>query len=158
MQKEKCITLAANKIIIFMILIFSYYSMAWTPNTVYYGSYVMNTLLAVIVIIGLGIVFKLFSGQFKKLSGWPGFFANLFFFIPFLLFAATMHLYYFLKCYLIAYFSFIDHFNLSSLFLSKLLHILLHQCYLSFLYFCLLTFIKNTILSFCSSLKSTSIY
>ena len=80
--------------IIFMILIFSYYSMSWTPNTVYYGSYVMNTLLAVIVIIGLGIVFKLFSGQFKKLSGWPGFFANLFFFIPCLLSDGLQYLFY----------------------------------------------------------------
>lgn len=70
---------------IFMILIYSYYSMSWTPNTIYYGGYAMNILFFIIVIIGLGIIFKVFSGQFKKLSGWPGFFANLFFFIPCLL-------------------------------------------------------------------------
>ena len=68
--------------IIFMILIFSYYSASWTPTTVFYGGYAMKILLAIIVIIGLGILFKLFSGQLKKLSVWPGFFANLFFFIP----------------------------------------------------------------------------
>jgi hypothetical protein len=80
--------------IVFMILIFSYYSMSWTPTTVYYGSYFMTGLLAIIVIIGLGILFKLFSGEFKKLSGWPGFFANLFFFIPCLASDGLQYLFY----------------------------------------------------------------
>lgn len=80
--------------IIFMILLFTYYSMSWTPTTVYYGSYIMNILLLIIIIIGLGIVFKLFSGQMKKLSGWPGFFANLFFFIPCLVSDGLQYLFY----------------------------------------------------------------
>jgi hypothetical protein len=77
----------------FMILIFSYYSMSWTPNTVYYGGYAMNILLLMIVVVGLGVVFKMFSGQFKKLSGWPGFYANLFFFIPCLVSDALQYLF-----------------------------------------------------------------
>lgn len=68
-----------------MIVIYSYYSTTWTPNTVYYGGYVMNILLLLILIVGLGVIFKVFSGQLKKLSGWPGFFSNLMFFIPCLL-------------------------------------------------------------------------
>jgi len=76
-----------------MILIFSYYSMSWTPNTVYYGGYAMNILLLMIVVVGLGVVFKMFSGQFKKLSGWPGFYANLFFFIPCLVSDALQYLF-----------------------------------------------------------------
>jgi hypothetical protein len=66
----------------FMILIYSYYTSSWTPSTVYYGGYLMNSLLFIIIAIGLAIIFKVFSGQLKKLSGWPGFFANLLFFIP----------------------------------------------------------------------------
>jgi len=61
---------------------------------------------------------------------------------------AIMHLYYFSKYYLIAYFSSIDPFNLSFLFLLVLLHILLRRCCLNFKDFYHLAFIGNIILSF----------
>ena len=79
------VIMLAGGFICIMIVIYSYYSTSWTPNTIYYGGYVMNILLLIILIVGLGIIFKVFSGQLKKLSGWPGFFSNLMFFIPCLL-------------------------------------------------------------------------
>jgi hypothetical protein len=80
--------------IFLMIAIYIYYCSSWTPNSIYYSSYLMNALLFTIIIVGLGIVFKVFSGQVKKLSGWPGFFANLFFFIPCLLSDAVQYIFY----------------------------------------------------------------
>jgi len=80
--------------LLFMLAIYIYYCSSWTPNSIYYSSYLMNTLLFIIIIVGLGIIFKVFSGQVKKLSGWPGFFANLFFFIPCLFSDAMQYLFY----------------------------------------------------------------
>jgi len=84
-EDSSTLMMLAGGFICFMIAIYSYYSTSWTPNTIYYGGYAMNILLLIILIVGLGVIFKVFSGQLKKLSGWPGFFSNLMFFIPCLL-------------------------------------------------------------------------
>jgi hypothetical protein len=68
-----------------MILLYTYFSMSWNSSTLYYGSHFMTALMFIIVIVGLGIFFKIFSGQLKKLTGWSGFFINLLFFLPCLL-------------------------------------------------------------------------
>lgn len=68
--------------IMMMIVLYSYFSISWNPTTLYYSSYSMNILLFIIFIVGLGILFKVFSGELKKMNGWPGFFINLLFFLP----------------------------------------------------------------------------
>jgi hypothetical protein len=84
-EDSSTLMMLAGGFICFMIVIYSYYSTSLTPNTIYYGGYAMNILLLIILIVGLAVIFKVFSGQLKKLSGWPGFFSNLMFFIPCLL-------------------------------------------------------------------------
>jgi hypothetical protein len=68
--------------IFMMMLLFAYYSMSWNPASLYYGDIFMKVLSFIIVIVGLGILFKVFAGQLKKMTGWSGFFINLLFFLP----------------------------------------------------------------------------
>jgi hypothetical protein len=74
--------LLAGGFIMMMIVLYSYFSISWNPTTLYYSSYSMNILLFIIFIVGLGICFKVFSGELKKMTGWSGFFINLLFFLP----------------------------------------------------------------------------
>jgi len=78
--------------IIMMIIIYTYFSISWNPTILYYSSYSMNILLILIIIIGLAILFKVFSGQLNKLTGWPGFFINLLFFLPCLLYDGLQYI------------------------------------------------------------------
>lgn len=67
---------------VMMIILYSYFSMSWTASSIYYSSFFMKALLFIIVLVALGIIFKMFAGQLKKLHGWLGFFINLLFFLP----------------------------------------------------------------------------
>jgi len=62
-----------------------YYTNTLSPDVVSFGSKAMGWLGVVIFIVGLALLVKLFSSDLKQLTGWPGFFANLFFYIPCLL-------------------------------------------------------------------------
>ena len=62
--------------------LFMYYSTTWSMNTIYYGGFAIRLLMLAIFVVGLALVFKMFSGNLKKLTGWSGFFVNLLFFIP----------------------------------------------------------------------------
>ena len=68
-------------------------------------------------------------------------------------FVIIKRLYYFSKCYLIAYFLIVNPFNLSFLFLSKLWRISLHRYCLNSLDFYPLTFIGSIILFICLRLE-----
>ena len=71
-----------------LLLIFAvvlYYTNGLSPDTVAFGSQAMGWLGLAIVIVGLAMVVKLFSSDLKQMTGWPGFFANLLFYIPCLL-------------------------------------------------------------------------
>lgn len=68
-----------------IIAIVVYYTNKLSPDTVAFGTKAMGWLAVVIIIVGLALVVKLFSSDLKQMTGWPGFFANLLFYIPCLL-------------------------------------------------------------------------
>jgi len=47
-----------------------------------FNDYLLYTVIALFILIGLSIVFTLFSGTLRKLNGWLGFFSNLIFYVP----------------------------------------------------------------------------
>lgn len=64
-------------------LIFTiFYFLRTKVSTYIFNNYLLNTIVALLIIIGLSIVFTVFSGTLRKLNGWTGFFANLLFYIP----------------------------------------------------------------------------
>ncbi len=69
-------------LLVFFIALYAYYSMTWSSSSIFYGGFFMRILLLLIVFVAIALVFKMFSGQLKKLPGWPGFFVNLFFYLP----------------------------------------------------------------------------
>jgi hypothetical protein len=77
--------LLIGAIALFGIAIIINYSSYITPQTVSYVSNVLRGIIVLMVIIGLALGFKMFSESIKKLKGWPGFFANMLFYIPCLL-------------------------------------------------------------------------
>jgi hypothetical protein len=62
-----------------------YYTNNLSPDTAAFGSRAAGWLGLAIVIVGLSMVVKLFASDLKQMTGWPGFFANLLFYIPCLL-------------------------------------------------------------------------
>jgi hypothetical protein len=50
-----------------------------------FNIYLLYLTLGLLTIVGLSIIFTLFSGILRKLNGWTGFFVNLLFYIPCLL-------------------------------------------------------------------------
>ncbi len=62
-----------------------YYTNNLSPDTAAFGSRAAGWLGLAILIVGLAMVVKLFSSDLKQMTGWPGFFANLLFYIPCLL-------------------------------------------------------------------------
>ena len=67
--------------IVLLLFMFLYYS-SWTSSFSYYGGYAMKIIATLAVIVGLAITSKLYSNKLKNMTGWPGFFMNMFFFIP----------------------------------------------------------------------------
>jgi hypothetical protein len=47
-----------------------------------FNNYLLNTIIILLILIGLSIIFTIFSGTLRKLNGWTGFLANLLFYIP----------------------------------------------------------------------------
>ena len=47
-----------------------------------FNSFILYTLVILIILIGLSIVFVIFSGSLRRLDGWVGFISNMIFFIP----------------------------------------------------------------------------
>jgi hypothetical protein len=47
-----------------------------------FNNYLLNTIIILLILIGLSIIFTIFSETLRKLNGWTGFFANLLFYIP----------------------------------------------------------------------------
>ena len=47
-----------------------------------FNNYLLNTIVASFILIGLSIIFTIFSGTLRKLNGWTGFFINLLFYVP----------------------------------------------------------------------------
>lgn len=62
-----------------------YYANSISPDIVALMNSVMGWVGLLIFIIGMALVVKLFSNDLKQMTGWSGFFANLFFYIPCLL-------------------------------------------------------------------------
>ena len=64
------------------IIIFIYFFINITPSQLLMTQYLFIILIGLIVIVGLAMVFSMFVNIFKNMSGWPGFFMRLLFFIP----------------------------------------------------------------------------
>jgi hypothetical protein len=73
-------------IILFIFIIaFIYFVINITPQQIVIAQYLFMILTGLIITVGLAIVFLMFVNTFKTMSGWPGFFMRLLFFIPCLL-------------------------------------------------------------------------
>jgi hypothetical protein len=59
-----------------------FYFLKTKISTYIFNDYLLYTVIALFILIGLSIVFTLFSGTLRKLNGWVGFFSNLIFYIP----------------------------------------------------------------------------
>lgn len=67
----------------FCTLIFTIYYFLKTKVSAYiFNDYLLNTIIILSILIGLSIIFTIFSGTLRKLNGWTGFLANLLFYIP----------------------------------------------------------------------------
>lgn len=67
----------------FCTFIFTIYYFLKTKVSAYiFNNYLLNTIIILLILIGLSIIFTIFSETLRKLNGWTGFFANLLFYIP----------------------------------------------------------------------------
>ena len=67
----------------FCTFIFTIYYFLKTKVSAYiFNNYLLNTIIILLILIGLSIIFTIFSGTLRKLNGWTGFLANLLFYIP----------------------------------------------------------------------------
>lgn len=68
------------------IIAFSFFSLFYFLRTniseYIFNKYVVLILTVLIILIGLSIIFTIFSGTLRRLEGWVGFVSNLIFFIP----------------------------------------------------------------------------
>ena len=72
-------------ILAIIIAVAVYYTNKLSPDVAAFGTRALGWLGLSIAIVGLAMVVKLFSSDLKQMTGWPGFFANLLFYIPCLL-------------------------------------------------------------------------
>jgi len=64
-------------------MIFTVFYFLKTSLSAYiFNDYLIYIVISLLILIGLSIVFTLFSGTLRKLNGWLGFFSNLIFYIP----------------------------------------------------------------------------
>jgi hypothetical protein len=59
-----------------------FYFLKTSLSTYIFNDYLLYTVIALLGLVGLSIIFTLFSGTLRKLNGWLGFFSNLIFYIP----------------------------------------------------------------------------
>jgi hypothetical protein len=59
-----------------------YYFLQTTLSQYIFNKYLLYLVIAGILLIGASIVFTIFSGTLRKMTGWTGFFINLLFYIP----------------------------------------------------------------------------
>jgi len=69
---------------IFAIALFGgiFYFLQTTLSQYIFNKYLLYTVIAFLILIGLSIIATLLSGTLRRQSGWTGFFANLLFYIP----------------------------------------------------------------------------
>jgi hypothetical protein len=79
-QETYIVSIFITSVVVICLLI--YFVMNVTPSQVLFTQYIFMILLGFIVIIGLAMIFLMFKHYFKTMSGWPGFFVRLVFFIP----------------------------------------------------------------------------
>ena len=59
-----------------------FYFLKTSLSAYIFNNYLLYTVICLFILIGLSIIFTLFSGTLRKLNGWIGFFSNLIFYIP----------------------------------------------------------------------------
>jgi hypothetical protein len=67
------------------LLVFTCIKYYWhyiTPTVINYTGNALKIILLLLILVGLAIGFKIFKSTLQNLQGWPGFFANLLFYIP----------------------------------------------------------------------------
>ena len=64
------------------IIFIVFYFLKTSLSTYIFNDYLLYTVIALLGLVGLSIIFTLFSGTLRKLNGWLGFFSNLIFYIP----------------------------------------------------------------------------
>ena len=62
-----------------------YYFAQFTISKYIFNKYLLYIVIFAIFLVGASIVYTIFSGTFRKMTGWTGFFMNLLFYIPCLL-------------------------------------------------------------------------
>ena len=59
-----------------------YYFLQTTLSQYIFNKYLLYIVIGFIILVGASIVFTIFSGTLRKMTGWTGFFINLLFYIP----------------------------------------------------------------------------
>jgi hypothetical protein len=69
-------------IVILLVSLGSYFSSYITPTVIKTIANFLRILILLMIVVGLAIGYKIFADRIKSLKGWPGFLANLLFYIP----------------------------------------------------------------------------
>lgn len=83
-SKEKSLIIVFITLFVFINSMI-YFSMKVTPKQVLFTQYIFIILLALIIIVGLAMIFLMFIHYFRSMTGWLGFIVRVIFFIPCLL-------------------------------------------------------------------------
>jgi hypothetical protein len=59
-----------------------YYFLQTTLSQYIFNKYLLYLVIAAIILFGISIIFTIFSGTLRKMTGWTGLFINLLFYIP----------------------------------------------------------------------------
>jgi hypothetical protein len=65
-----------------MFIFIIFYLLKSSLSDYIFNSYLLYVIIGAIFFVGLAIGVTMFSGQLQRMTGWKGFFANLFFYIP----------------------------------------------------------------------------
>jgi hypothetical protein len=81
----KIVMMIGGLIVVIMIILFISYikkPSVSSVNSIVFGSYIINIIIAAIVLVGLAIGYKVLKNSARRMRGWPGFIVNFLFYIP----------------------------------------------------------------------------
>jgi len=84
-EKEIKIYVIFGSLFVCAMIFTVFYFLKTSLSEYIFNDYLLYTVIALSILIGLSIIFTLFSGTLRKLNGWLGFVSNLIFYIPCLL-------------------------------------------------------------------------
>jgi hypothetical protein len=71
-----------GSVFVCIIIFIVFYFLKTKLSSYIFNDYLLYAIIGLIILLGLSIIFTIFSGTLRKLNGWTGFFSNLIFYIP----------------------------------------------------------------------------